>query len=348
MAGDSSEEKTLPASQKKLREARKKGQVARSKDLNSATALIGGAGVLILGGGGMLAAMTAMLDQAGEAAAGDFNLGLAKISGAIETAFLHSILPVALIVPIAVVLTSIVVLQGVPFAVDPVTPKFERINPAEGLKKLFAMRALMELVKSIVKAIAIGAVLALLLIRGINPLVLAPSCGTGCVGSVFHDLAIPLLTAAALIFLVAGLADVGLQRWLFMRDQKMSVSEAKRERKDMDGDPILKQERRRLMNEARRVGAMGMRRATAAITDGRSMTIGLRFKAGETPVPIVVCRGRNARAGALQDEATGLDLPVIEDAEVAELLAGTMPGQFIPQPSFRAVAVALARANGRQ
>jgi type III secretion protein U len=348
MANDTSEEKTLAPSQKKLRDARKKGQVARSKDLNAGFALVGGVGALVLFSGGAVAAMEAMFQTAGDDAAGDFATGLSHIGRAMETAYMQAALPILVAVPVMVVLASMIMLRGIPFAVDPITPKFERINPAEGLKRLFGLKSVVELVKSLTKAVAIAAVFIVLLRGGVNALALVPSCGVGCVGGTLHGLAVPLLWAACVIFLIGGVADVGLQRWLFQRDQKMSVSEAKRERKDIDGDPILKQERRRLMAEARRAGTLGMKRATAAVRDsGRdgALVIGLRYVAGETPVPMVVCKGRDARAGSLVREANDLGVPVVDDSELVAALAGTAPGQFVPERTYRIAALALARAG---
>ncbi len=347
MAGDQSEEKTLPASKKKIDDARKKGQVARSKDLTVAAGLIGGAGFLLLGAGTVVGTSAAMFTAAGDAAGGDFALGLRAVGGAVRTAVLAGVVPVLGLVPALVVLSALVMLRGVPFATDPITPKFENVSPVEGFKKLFKLRTLIELVKSLVKVAVLGAILLCLLAGGVNALVLAPGCGLGCVRGVFAALIGPLLGATCVLFLVAGLADVGLQGWLFRRDQKMSVSEAKRERKDTDGDPALRRERRRLIREAATGPArLGVAMAGLLVHDGGATVVGLRFRRGETPVPMVVCRGRNARAGELMAEARRLRVPLAEDAELARALAKqTPPGQFIPEQFYRATALLLSQVG---
>src|SRR5579859_4134476 len=345
MAKDTSEERKLPPSRKKLTDARKKGQVARSKDLVSGTALIGALGFLMLAGGGMLAGATAMFDRAGDVAAGDFATGLRAMGPVLRAAALHMVVPLYLIVPLLVVLSAMVMLRGIPFAVDPIAPRMENINPAEGFKRLFKLKSLIELLKSLIKMSLLGTAIVLVLMGGLQALMLVPACGLNCAGNLFHALLTRLVATACLLFLVAGLIDVGLQRWLFVRDQRMSVTEAKRERRDLDGDPLLRRERRRLLRDAARVAPLGLRRATLVLYDGQRSVVGVRFKVNETPVPLVVCRATGERAEPMLAEAARLELATLEDPELAARLIRIMPGQIIPQDCDRDVAVALTRAK---
>jgi type III secretion protein U len=346
VANDQSEEKTLPPSQKKLRDARKKGQVARSKDLTTGVALVGALGFLLVGSGGIVTTAAAMFETAGNVAAEDFTPALRAIAGAAAQAALRSVLPLLVLGPVLVILASIIMLQGIPFATDPLTPRMEKINPAEGFKRLFKLRSFIELAKSLVKLVLITAVALVVLAGGLNALMELPSCGIGCIPGVLHALSLPLIGGVAAVFLTAGLIDVGLQRWLFQRDQKMSPSEAKRERKDMDGDPHLRRERRRIMREAVRLaGGLGLRRANVVVHDGGNTTIGLRYKINEMPAPVVVCRARGERASSMLAEARDLRLPSTEDSNLAESLYGVPPGHGIPEHLFRPTALALSRAG---
>jgi type III secretion protein U len=300
----------------------------------------------MLGSGGIVAVSVAAFETAGNVAAGDFTRGLHAMAGAVMQAWLRSVLPLLILGPVLVVITSIVMLQGIPFSVDPLVPKLERINPVEGFKRLFKLRSFVELAKSLVKAALIAVVALAVLIGGLNALVHMPGCGMSCVPGVLHALGWPLLGGAAAIFVVAGLLDVGLQRWLFLRDQKMSPSEMKRERKDSDGDPHLRRERRRVMREAVRLAlGLGLRRANVVVHDGGRITIGLRYKINEMPAPVVVCRARGDRATTMLAEAREIRLPATEDAELAAGLYRVPPGHGIPEHLFRPVALALSRAG---
>jgi type III secretion protein U len=346
MANDQSEEKTLPPTRKKLRDAREKGQVARSRDLTSGVSLVGAIGFLMLGSGTIVAASVAMFETAGNVAAGDFTTGLRAVSAAVAQAALRSVLPLLVLGPVLVIIASMVMLRGIPFATDPLVPRMEKINPAEGFRRLFRLRSLVELVKSLIKMVLVATLAVVVLAGGLDALVQAPTCGLGCVQGVLRALGVPLLSGVAVVFLVAGLIDLGLQRWLFLRDQKMSPSEAKRERKDMEGDPHLRRERRRIMREAVRLaGGLGLRRATVVVHDGSGITIGLRYKLNEMPAPVVVCRAQGERAATMLAEAREFRLPSAEDASLAASLYPVPPGHGIPENLFRPVALALARAG---
>ncbi len=301
---------------------------------------------LLVAGGGIVALALGLFERSGEFAAGDFQLGLAAMIPTMRDTVIRAVLPMLMIPPILVVVSSMAVLRGIPFAIDPITPKMERINPAEGFKRMFKIRSLIELLKTLVKVAVIATSFVVIISGGLNTLVLVPSCGIGCVSGSLTALSRPLMAIAAGLFLVAGLADVGFQRWLFLRDQRMSISERKRERKDMDGDPFLRMERRRIMRETVRLSAsLGIKRATIVVHDGGRITVGLRYKPAEMGAPAVVCRARDERSGALMAQARALDIPLVEDSELAAGLLGIPLAQGIPERLFRSVALALARSG---
>jgi type III secretion protein U len=346
MPNQDTEERTLPPSAKKLRDLRRKGQVARSRDMVAGVAMAGSLGFVMLAGMTIVTTATAMIDTAGDVAAGDFDRGLDRLLPVIRHAATGVVLPLLILVPTLAVVSAIVVLGGVPFSTDPISPKLEKISPIEGFKRIFKMHALIELIKSLVKTTVIAAAFVAVLAGGLKALVLAPAAGLDAEIALLRALAMPLFGTAAMLFLVAGAADAGLQQWLFRREQKMSLTEMKRERKDMDGDPHVKRERKRIMREALRLaGGLGMRRATIVIHDGGGMTVGLRYKINEMPAPVVVCRGRDARARAMLSEADAMRVAVAEDAELVRHLFRLPLGHGIPERLFRPMALALRNAG---
>lgn len=360
MSGDTSEEKSLPASKKKLDDARRKGQLPGGKDLVSGAAFAAGAGFLILSGGGFVALATALFHRAGEAVArastapdraSRLTEALGTMRGAAEAAVGGIVVPLLVIVPAVAILASVVALRGVIFAADPITPKGEKVNPVEGFKRLFSIRSLVEFLKSVAKTALLAAVLVAVLWGGLRPLLLSPSCGVGCEMGVFAALFTPMLAAAAIVFLAVGLGDLGLQRWLFLRDMRMSVSEQKRERKEQEGDPHLRGARRALMKEAATAPRGGAAAATlvlhAPAAPGRpAVAVAVRFVRGETPVPAVVARGEGDRAAAILARAGDAGVPVAEETDVAVALAArARPGGYVPQDLFGEVAGAMVRAG---
>ena len=342
---DSSEEKTLPPSKKKLDDARKKGQVPHSKDLVGAATLAASAGATWAVLGGLGAAAGAMLDAAGNTAGLGLGLGLQAIGAAVGNAVRGTVVPVFGLTVAAAVLGNLVVLRGVLFATDPIVPKLSNISPAKGFGKIFGVKPLVELVKNIVKVIALGSILFLTLWGGLRALAIAPSCGVGCVLAATRVVAMAMLGAAVAVFLVVALLDVLLQRWMFTRDQKMGVSEQKREHKEQEGDPHIKGARKRLMREAAQsTTRLGIKEASMIVHDGRGGAVGLRFVAGETPVPVVVCRGTGARGLQLLAGAQARGLPVSHHSELAAtLLKGVAPGAYIPEKTYQAAALVLSQ-----
>jgi type III secretion protein U len=344
---DDSEERPLPPSRKKLDDARKKGQVATSRDMVGGAALAGVLGLLLFGAAGFVTSAGGIIRAAGTAldehAAGHGLQGLGRLRAAVEDAAFATVVPAFGIALALAVLSAILVLKGIPFSMQPVSPNLGKLNPVEGAKRIFSMRSLIELLKAMLKALVIAAVLTAILASGVGALVLVPAHGMDGVRGAVQGLFTPLLAAAIALFLIAGLADIGLQNWLFRRDMRMSLTEQKRERKEQEGDPLVRNARRRLMRSD--AGAppvrTGIRHATLVLTQPDGPAVAIRFVRGETPVPAVVARGVHLSA-----EAGRLGIPVVEDAALAATLSRRAPpGSFVPQDLFQKVAAALVRVG---
>jgi type III secretion protein U len=305
-------------------------------------------GFLCLTAGHIVSAAAAMFTAAGRAADGELATGLVGVGSVARTAAQSTLLPLFGLTLLGAIVTNIVVMRGIPVSVDPIVPRISHINPAAGFARLFKLRSLMELLKSLVKALTLAAVLFVLLRFGVPSLVWSPACGLGCVPVTFGALIVPMLEAATVLFLSTGLADIGLQRWLFLRDQRMSVTESKRERKEMEGDPLIRRHRRRQFREAMGAPArMGLAQASVLFTDGgANRIIGLRYRRGETPVPAVVCRAAGEPAIRLIAEAAEASIRMQEHPDLVRLLFGrAMPGQFVPEDTYQVVAAALVQAR---
>jgi type III secretion protein U len=344
---DGSEERSLPATAKKLADARKKGQVARSRDFPAAAGFTAAVLVLWIGWEANLAAVIHLFDAAARVQALPFREAAETLASAMLRTLAIVCLPPAGAAVLAGFVANLVALRGIPFSTEPITPRLSHINPVEGFKRLFQMRALIELAKGVVKTVLIAAALVAVVLPGLQSLLLAPSCGEGCIGVVAGRLLLPMAAAAVAVFLVGGLLDLGLQSWLFRRDMRMSVSELKRERKDQEGDPMVRSTRRR---ERRAMVEQPMRLGPAAaslLVVGRDESaVGLRFVRGETPVPLVVCRASGPRGAELRRAAEALGVKTIGDAALAALLLRrARPGEPIPREAYGPVAQALLAAG---
>lgn len=341
---ETSEEKTLPPSAKKLREARKKGQIARSKEMVTAAVTVTAFGYLTARAAGWfehlregLLALPTLLDEPFAEAAYPLMARLSR-----EAAWV--IAPFAGLLVVMAILTNVVVNGGGLMSVDPILPKMEHISPIQGFKKLVALKNWIELLKAVIKTAALGTVTILLIRSALQILVEQPACGLVCAGPILKGLVQPLLLSAAGFFLVVGFLDIGLQKWLFARDMRMTKSEMKRERKESEGDPLIKNQHKR-ERRAAQATKTGLRNATFII---RSIdaTLALRFAQPDATVPILVARGLNENAALLLKEARAMELPVVFNAEaVAIVLPRLQVGKMITQDMFQPVIACMREAG---
>jgi type III secretion protein U len=339
-----SEEKRLPASGKKLREARRKGKVPQSRDLVAGFTIFAALAYLFY-------AWPFISDRLFEVvrmvAAWDGNAFGETSKLAIRQVFVAlfaSVAPLAVIVAAMAVVFGMIATRGPVFALDPLKPQFEHINPANGFKRLVSLRNLVEFTKSLIKVLFLALLLAVILLAWLQPLFETPACGSSCIKPMILTIVAPLAIAAALAFILIGLLDVPIQRWLFLRDMRMTRTEYKREQKDLEGDPLIRQELRRQRHEAvARMVRLGIGHAVLTLVgDGR--LIALRYVPGETPVPIIVAKEQGRAAAELLVTARELDCPIVEDAElVAAMFAKSRTGEYLDASLFSPVVRHLVR-----
>ncbi|MEE4087682.1 EscU/YscU/HrcU family type III secretion system export apparatus switch protein [Pseudomonas viridiflava] len=340
---DTSEEKSQPATDKKLRDARKKGQVAKSQDLVSGVVILLCTLCIAVLLPKARAQVEALIDLTANIYIEPFADVWPRLLDHAEQILLGITLPVVAVTVAAVILTNIVTMRGVVFSVEPVKPDIKRIHPGEGFKRIFAMRNLIEFLKGLVKVLLLALAFYIVGRQALQALMESSRCGAGCIESTFYLVLKPLVFTVLAAFLLVGAVDVMMQRWLFGRDMKMSRSEQKRERKDVDGDPLIKRERQRQRREMQALATkLGLGRASLMIGIGGNWVVGVRYVRGETPVPVVVCRGSPEESVQLLAQAAPLGIAVWADAGLAEQIAKrSVAGDPVPENTFQAVADAL-------
>jgi type III secretion protein U len=346
---DSSEEKTEPASEKKLRDARRKGQVPHSKDFVSSMVFLAAAGYLLSSWTGLDERLRQLIDIAAAASAEPFADVAERAGKLVGIILVQTLATLGGITAAAAVLSGVAATFGPVFALEALQPKLEHISPAKGLKRIFGGRSWIEFAKSLVK-IAILAPACWLVFRSLFPvLVETPECGTLCFASVLLSGLELLAGTAAIIFVAIGLVDLLVQRQLFLREMRMSQTELKREYKDMEGDPHVRGELRRLRRElASSVKKLGLQNAVIGVT-GVNHFVGLRYKQGETTIPYLVCKGRDDAAARMNAEARRRAISLVNDSALAAALLSHSVGQPIKPDLFDSVARLLISAGiGRE
>jgi type III secretion protein U len=345
MTGET-EQKSLPASEKKLRDARRKGQVPHSRDLVTGFTLTMMFLYLLFAGpalGDRLADLTSVISRSADQPFAEV------ASGAIQLSFevlVSASLPLAGVVVAGDLVAGIASTFGPVLSFDPVKPNFDHINPAQGLKRIFSIRSVIEFAKAAAKVAILGTAFFVIMRGSIEPLFETPICGYPCVVTAAIDTVKRLVATAVVAFVAIGLLDVMVQRQLFLRDMRMTRTESKRELRDLQGDPLIRGERRRI---GQRIAGgnvrVGIRHAVIAIIH-ENQIVGLRYKPGDTPVPMVVCKGDGEAGAAMLAEARRLRLPIVDDAAfVKDLATRHKVGDVIASDLFEITARTLIGAG---
>lgn len=348
MSNDSSEEKSQPGSEKKIRDARKKGQVPKSQDMITALVVFScvvylgvTAGTLVKNVNGLIEDVSVTFDSVNMVFAETWPGLVAKALDVLMSATF----PLLIIIVFVVLMGNIIILKGVPFSAHPVKPDVKRLNPVDGFKRIFSMRNFLEFLKAIFKVLLLGTAFILVYKNSLPILFGASTCGIQCIYASFKYLFIPITITAVLAFFISGVFDLLLQKWLFSRDMRMSHSELKRERKDTDGSPEIRKERNRQRVALQASSAArGAHMASVMIGGPNSWIVGLRYRQGETKVPVIVHVVPSEQAGQVWFSENKGERPYVYDPALAnEIARRSNIGDALPDLFFERVARILVK-----
>jgi len=343
MANDESEEKTLPASQKKLRDARRKGQTSNSKDLVSGFTMLAAVLYLLYRWPMMRDRLVELIDVVSTATERPFAEAMQRaVYGTVEVLLMTTV-PLLVVVFAVAVVMGMAATGGPVFSFETVKLQFDHISPMKGAKRIFSSKNVIEFAKSLVKVVVVAVAFWTVLRGYIPPLFQTPSCGEGCLGQMVISTLQPLAVTAVIAFVVIGILDMPLQRHLFLKEMRVSLTEKKRELKEQDGNPLIKAQRRRLQFMfAKKKVRKGVRHAAFVVVQ-EDRVVGLLYHREEAPVPLIVSKGRGQAGDEMVAEARRLGIPVVEDGALVDRLIGHAIGKSIPQDAFTDVARLLVR-----
>jgi flagellar biosynthetic protein FlhB len=339
------EQRTESATPKRLQEARKKGQVPRSRDLNSAAILLaGGAGLYALGGlvgGQLLALMRDCLRFSRTEAMADGQM-TATLADAAWQALL-ACLPLLVIMLVAAVLAPLVI-GGWNFSTEALGPKWDRLDPIAGIKRVFSVRGLIELGKSLARFAVVALVAAALLWwRADELLQIGREPLQQAIGDSLRLVGVALLTLAGSLVLIA-FVDVPLTLWQHHRSLRMTKEEVKQEHKETEGNPELKGAIRRRQQEIARSRMMQeVPKADVVVTNPTHYAVALRYDDTKMRAPIVVAKGQDLIALKIREIAGEHGVPILEAPPLARALHKHCDlNDPIPVQLYSAVAQVLA------
>jgi type III secretion protein U len=341
MADDTSEEKTLPASDKKLRDSRRKGKVSQSRDLVSAGALLVVTGYLFFIYPSLRDHVLQLVETVSRASGG---FGPTELMPAISSEVNHaSVVLLTFVIPLVIILAATVIITGIIGTLGPVfsfeNVKFDlnHINPAKGLERLFSMRHLVGFVQGIAKILILAIAFWLVVRIWVQSFFEIPACGKACTVPILLAALKPLAVTAIVAFLIIGFIDALVQRRLFLRDMRMTKTEYKREQKDLEGDPLIRGERRRIRRRALSEAGTGLRRAAFALVGGDKI-VALRYDGVKVIVPTVAAKAEGAKFETALERARTLGIPIVENAVLTAAIFESHPlGKSLNRQFFEPV-----------
>ena len=344
--GDSGD-KTEKPTPKKVRDARKEGDVAKSKDLTSTVLVMGW-----VAGGWMLMGMMGrrigdLFDQSMGAVALPFFEVLPQLAWLAVQTLLWMVLPLMLLALMLGVLIEF--LQVGPIAtMKKMAPKVDKLNPVEGVKKMFSMDNLIELVKSVIKCAAMIGIGYVVLKGMLERLMLLPhGSPAGMAAAVWHGIQWIMLWTVVVFFFVSAL-DVWYQKFSYTKKLRMSRRDIKREVKENEGDPYVKQRRKQLHQEWAQQNMLGsVRKSNVVVTNPTHIAVALQYQQGETDLPVVVAKGEGHLAEMIKQAAEEAGVPILQNVPLARGLNEKVElDDYISDEFFDAVAEVLFWAEG--
>lgn len=344
-------EKTEPATDKKLRDARDEGKVAKSKELTAAFDLI----VLFL-------VLKVFMSFVGEKLLGFFSyiynrmpdflhetqkdmssVTVRNFMNDIILQFLLTCLPFFIFGVVVTILVSIVQV-GWKVTTKPMAPKLDKFNPINGFKRIFSKDAIFELIKSVLK---IGVILYM-----------AYSSIKSHQNDIFILYELPLKRAVALVgdiiintglkisivYLIVGIVDYIYNKHKFNEDMKMTKQEVKDEFKNTEGDPTIKgQQRKRMQEAAQRRMMQDVPKADVVITNPTHFAVAIKYDADTNQAPVVTAKGQDYVAMKIKEIARDNNIRIVENKPLARMLFHNVElGAEIPPELYQSVAEILA------
>lgn len=345
MAEENDLEKTERATPRRLEQAREEGQVPQSRELSTFFVLITGVAGLWLMGGWFGRRITDALRHgfSFERNAAFDTAYMFDTFGTIFSQVLLTMLPLFGLLVVAA-LAAPIALGGFVFSSKALALKPERMNPLKGLARMFSVHSLVELVKSVLKALVIGTLGAFAVWRErehVFALMSRP------LEQALPEFFSTLLLAALLIVLglaIIAMIDVPFQLWQYQRRLRMTRDEVKREHKEQEGDPHLKGRIRRVQMEmARRRMMSEVPQADVVVTNPTHFSVALKYDAARMGAPVVLAKGTGEIALRIREVAAEHKVPLLEAPPLARALHRHCElGDAIPARLYTAVAEVMA------
>lgn len=344
-------EKTEEPTGKKLDDARKKGQVAKSREISMAVELLA---FFIL--------LRVYVDTIGLRFENFFGTvyqqipsTIKMVDGQVPKSALHAVVSNMLVQTLTIMMPFLIagvvialicnILQvGFKVATEPLRPNFGKMNPLQGIQKLFSMQSLFELLKSVAKIVLISYVVYSYFKSEKSSIYLLYDMSLRQGIALMGNLTINMGIRVAAVYMIIALVDFIYQKRKFHTDMMMTKQEVKDEMKESEGDPQIKSKQRQRMREASQRRMMQeLPKADVVITNPTHYAVAIQYDQEKYNAPIVLAKGADYLAKKIKEIAKENDVEIVENKPLARMLyANVEIGAVIPPELYKAVAEVLA------
>lgn len=338
-------EKTEQATPRRREEARRKGQVFKSTDLNAAIIMVAGSAAVYLTYPYIIQSLQDftslyLLERAHEEFTIQYIYGLL-----LEVLFILAKIGLPIMAACFVAALLITYLQvGFVFSGEPLTPKLERLNPVQGFQRIFSKRALVELVKSLLKVAVTGWIVYTVIRkyyyvfpRFVDMELIAT---LQALGQIIFEMAMKV----GVVFVIIGVLDYLYQWFEHEKTLKMSKYDVKQEYKETEGDPLIRSRQRQIQREvAMRRMMAEVPKADVIITNPTHFAVALRYEVDIMDAPVVIAKGQDYMAAKIREIADEYGIMIVDNPLLARTLYNSVEiGQEVPEELYHAVAEVLA------
>ncbi|MCD9098976.1 type III secretion system export apparatus subunit SctU [Luteimonas fraxinea] len=339
-------DKTEKPTSKKLKDARKDANVAKSRELTSTVLIMGwlAGGWMLMGY--MFRRISGLFDQSLNVMNQPFDVALHTIIPLAAQTFLAVTLPLLLLAVLLALLVEFLQVGPV-LSMKKVTPDLSKMNPVSGVKKMFSMDNLVELIKSVLKSAALLTIGGFVLWGMLPSLLQLPFAQPAAIGSaIWHALKWIGIWTIFVFFFVSAV-DASYQKYSYMKKLRMSRRDIKQEVKENEGDPYVKQRRKQLHQEWSQQNMLNaVRGSNVIVTNPTHIAVALQYEQGDD-LPLVVAKGEGHVAEEIKRVAEEAGVPILENVPLARgLNARVEIDDYISDDFFEAVAQVLYWAEG--
>lgn len=334
-----SDEKNEEPTDKKIEDAREKGQIAVSRDLAKLVTLVA-------------MAETAFATEAlwRESVESLMTFGISAVGQPFEAALQEmvasSVLLLLVVFCVCFVVCTVTAVAGhwgqfgILVSAESITPKFDKLNPVNGIKQLFSKKKLIELLITVGKAALIGWLVYVLAKSALPDIVQLAAGEPKDVYRIFLQLIKSIFHTVLIACLCLALIDFAVQKHFHRKELMMDMEEIKREYKESEGDPMVKGQRRQLARQwANEAPVARTEDANAVVVNPTHFAVAMFYDPAEAMVPLVLAKGKDATAHAMIARARELGIPVIRHVWLARTLYATGKADTpVPKASYEAVA----------